>query len=240
MKLSHITAILSGAGLPTLSAEQLRRIAGSQYGKNFQHMLLDVEAGYSQRAEDLSRLITAVLEVPAAVPQATSAVKPELAAPPYYSFPIHCKTGALCVSEAKTKTQGMHTIQIEGAPATLCNGRRVVAWDQKITVQLTPDETLLMLALFEDELEELDLKGHGYKHDKVISFKNQRDKGSYLVKVVQAAKPAINVPVDGAQSMRFISLGYQQLQRNSPHLDVGMIKGQLRKVAGMHKAATHA
>lgn len=154
--------------------------------------------------------------------------------PQYYSFTIFGKSAALCIAEARTRSGNAHTVQIEGAAVL---GNRTVDWQNKIIVQLTEQECFQTLALFENTIAEVKFDGHGQQHDKSLHISFQESK--HFVRMIQRGRPALAVPVTPADSIRIVSLLYQQIGLNAKHLSVADIKIMITRMAQMMNTPAH-
>jgi hypothetical protein len=151
---------------------------------------------------------------------------------PYYSFPIYGTNAALCVSEAKTRSTSEATVQIEGAGA-LGNGTRNFDWPNKIVVQLTPQECMLLLAVLRNRLPSAEFKAHGRQHDKVLGIENQGNR--YFVKLLQKGRAAVAVSVQPVDAVRIIALLTRQIRTNMPTVDVPQLDMLIADMAAMMK-----
>jgi hypothetical protein len=157
------------------------------------------------------------------------------AEPPYYSFKIFGSSAALCVTEATTRADGRHTVNIEGAVALGGEGgRRAFDWAGKIVVQLTVQEAYQVLGLLENRIAALRFDGHGRAHDKSLLVEAQDS--HYFVRLIQRNRAAVAVPVRPVDAISFISLLYRQLLRNEPHLRIDDIRMMVDRMAGMAPA----
>lgn len=162
---------------------------------------------------------------------ATRPERPEPAPPPYFSFKIFGKSAALCISEARTKKDNFHTIQVEGAGALGGPGPTLYDWPNKIIVQLTTQEAYQVLALFENKVRSLKFDGHGIRHDKSLHLEFQES--NYFVRLIQKGKPALAVPVGPADAIRVVSLIYKQILLNEPHLDLNSVRSMVDRMVSM-------
>lgn len=155
---------------------------------------------------------------------------PATSTAPYYSFKIFGQAAALCVSEARTRSTQEHTIQIEGA-VSLGNGSRAIDWQNKITVQLTRQEMLLLLALLKRLVANVKFEGHGQHHDKAMYVEDQQQ--HFFVRLIQRGRAPIAVPVRPVDSVSMIALIYKQMQLNEPHLRIDEINQLVKDMAAM-------
>jgi hypothetical protein len=163
----------------------------------------------------------------------------EPAAPPYYNFHIFGASGALCISEARTRKSNQHTVQIEGANALDGgSGRRAFDWPNKITVQLTVQEAYQVLALLENKLRTLKFDGHGRGHDKSLQIAFQDS--HYFIRLIQRGRAAVSVPVRAVDAIPLVSLLYRQLLRNEPHLRIEDIRMMVDRMAEMNNSTVNA
>lgn len=142
-------------------------------------------------------------------------------AAPYFSFKVYGRSGALTISEARTRA-GEHTMQIDAALALADGPRLAFDWKHKIIVQLSPSEMLQVLGLFEKQISTLKLVGHGAGHDKFAEFAVQ-DNGIF-VRVGQLGRSPVAVPVSPPDAVRVITLLYRQLLANDPHMDITAVR----------------
>ncbi len=157
----------------------------------------------------------------------------------YYSFKIYGTSAALCISEAKTRKDGAHTIQVEGAAAAPGGGiGQPFAWADKIIVQLSTQEMFLLLAVLENEIDEIHFSGHGQRHDKFMQVQLQGK--HFYFKLGRKGQPVVGVQVGGAESIKIVSLAYRQILLNEPHLDNAMVRTMILRVARMHNAGVAA
>lgn len=140
--------------------------------------------------------------------------------PPYYSFHVYASKGALCFSEAQTRKQNRHTINIEGA--LVLGSSTQYDWKNKLIVQLTPEELFLVLAVLNGRLDKIQFSGHGVSHDKLIEI--HRQETSYFFRLVQKGRSPVSVPVLPTQALNLTSLLFQQIQRNHPHLGIEQMR----------------
>lgn len=152
--------------------------------------------------------------------------------PPYYSFKIFGASAALCITEATTKADRRHTINIEGAVA-LAGGsaRKVFDWQNKIVVQLTVQEAYQLLALLENKTKSLRFDGHGREHDKSLQMEFQDS--HYFFQLIQRGRAAIAVPVRPVDAIPMVSLLYKQLLLNEPHLRIDDIHSMVERMASI-------
>lgn len=153
---------------------------------------------------------------------------------PYYSFKIFASSGALTVSEARTRGNE-YTVQIDAAPSLMTNGRPAYDWRNKIILQLSPAEMLQVLALFDRQIPTLSISGHGVAHDKFAEFNAQE--GKYFVRVGQRSRFAVAIPVFPPDAIGLVSLLYKQLIKNDAHLDVGGVNLLLATMSKMWKSS---
>lgn len=149
----------------------------------------------------------------------------------YYSFKIFASSAALCISEACTRREDLHTVQIEGACMLGAPGARMADWNSKIVVQLTPAECYQMLAVLENRLASVKFDGHGQAHDKSLSIARQEN--HYFVRLMQRGRPLVAVPVRPVDALPAISLLYRQIMRNDPHLAASDVRHLVERMAAM-------
>ena len=163
--------------------------------------------------------------------EATGAARAAPVQPPYFSFKIFGSSAALCVSEARTRTGGLNTIQIEGAVLLGGSDRKTFDWQNKIIVQLTVQEAYQCLAIFENKLKSVKFDGHGSRHDKSLHIEFQVN--HYFVKLIQRGRPAVAVQVRAVDALQVVSLLYKQIRLNNPHLETAQIRSFTDQIAQM-------
>ncbi|MBC3871732.1 hypothetical protein [Undibacterium oligocarboniphilum] len=149
---------------------------------------------------------------------------------PYYNFHVYSTKAALCISEARTRVQQRATINIEGAHAL--SGNRY-DWQQKMTMQLSPEEMFIMLALFNRKIVSLKFAGHGRQHDKLLE--GQVQDSHFFFRMVQRGRSPIAIPVSVADSLNWTSLLYQQIKLNHPHLVMDELNMMQQQLIAMYK-----
>jgi len=187
--------------------------------------LFDVIRNVPANAADRARAVRYLRGI--GLEPATAATVTE---PPYYSFKIFGGSGALCISEARTRRGNQYTIQIEGA-LLLAGGSREFDWRNKIVVQLTVQEAYLVLALFENLIPIVKFDGHGHAHDKSLHIELQDS--HYFVRLLQRGRAPVAVPVRAVDAIQVVALLYRQLLANEPHLRIEDLRGMVGRMAAM-------
>lgn len=201
-----------------------------QEKRQFFSALHAVSSSSPRKAEAVQYLNTVGL--PRAAGERVPAVAPETSsAPPYYSFKIFGGSAALCVSEARTRSGNLYTIQIEGAALLAGAGRKEFDWRNKIIVQLTVQEAYLALALFENLIPSVNFNGHGGTHDKALQIEFQES--HYYVRVIQRGRAAVALPVSAVDAIPIVALLYKQLLSNEQHLRIKDIRALVARMASM-------
>ena len=204
-----------------------------QEKRRFFAALHAVSAGTPLQAEAMHYLST--LGLPRVASEKIGVV-PKPIAPPYFSFKVFGTSAALCVSEARTRDNNQHTIQVEGATAIAAGGAKAFDWQSKIVVQLTVQEAYLTLALFENKIPFVKFDGHGDRHDKSLHIEFQER--NYFVRMTHRGKAAVAVPVRPVDAIQIVSLLYKQIRLNNPHLEIDQISAFTDRLAQMTNAAT--
>lgn len=256
MKFADILSILESANIPPVPKAVIMSIVGSPAKVAFGEALNNTAAGDHSKVQFIKDILqehagAGVQSAPSpAIPRAhvqspvttqrqqparqPAPARDPAAPPPYYSFHIYGRQAALCVSEAKTRAGHVNTVQIESAPALTAGGWTTFDWQNKIILQLTEAEMIQLLAVLERKIESVEFKGHGFAHDKSMSIAVQEN--SFFVKLMRRGLRADAVPVTAPDAFKIISLCYQQMRANAPHLDITIIKEGVEQVAAMHKA----
>ena len=185
------------------------------------------ETGSARRTAAISYLSNSGLQRVAGQPAASKNDAPA----PYYSFKVYGSAAALCISEARTRSNNQHTIQIEGAGLIVSAVQKTFDWQNKIIVQLTVQEAYQVLALFENKLRSIKFDGHGARHDKSLQIEYQES--HYFIRLIQKGKPALALPVRAVDALPIVSLLYKQLLRNDPHLGIADVRGMVDRMVAM-------
>ena len=157
-------------------------------------------------------------------------VPKQVTPPPYYSFSVYGTKGALCISEAQTRSKQIHTINVEGALAL--GSQNAFDWRNKLIIQLSPEEMFLVLAVLNGKIPKVTFTGHGESHDKMFEMMLQT--GSYFIRLVQKGRSPVSVPMDVRQTLNFTSLIYKQIKKNHPHLGMDELRSMEDQLVRMH------
>lgn len=132
-----------------------------------------------------------------------------VASPPREDFHIYGGTAALTVSPGKNKG-GCAVVFIDAAEA---KQPRQYDWGSKITVMLTPEEMIVVLAVVTGEVPSASFRHHGGAKDKWIQFQHQ---GPNVFLKVGQANTVRAVPLGPADAFKFASLLTAQIKCNVP------------------------
>ena len=103
---------------------------------------------------------------------------------------IYGGRGALAFEPCKSRA-GKLALSVDAAVST---GVRQYNWQQKIVVQLTEKEMLLLYAVLRGYLTHFEATAHGEANDKSFRIENQGHK--FFVKVSQKGRPMVALPVE--------------------------------------------
>lgn len=103
---------------------------------------------------------------------------------------IYGGRGALAFEPCKSRA-GRLALSVDAAVST---GVRQYNWRQKIVVQLTEKEMLLLYAVLRGYLTHFEATAHGEANDKSFRIENQGHK--FFVKVAQKGRPMVALPVE--------------------------------------------
>lgn len=161
-----------------------------------------------------------------------SSPPPNLAsAPPYYSFHVYAKKGAICFSEAQSRKK-VYTINVEAATAVESGASTQYDWSNKIVLQLSSNELFLIMAMLNGKLPQLSFTGHGTLHDKVMELSIQST--NYFLRIMQRGRSAVSVPMQPADALNLTALLYKQIKLNFPHLGKDEIASMESQLVRMH------
>ncbi len=144
----------------------------------------------------------------------------------YENVHVYGKGNALCLSADKTRSQGLHTVRIEGASST---GPRDFNWSDKISLQFTIKELPFVLALFMGWIPKVQFVAHGPNNDKGFSLELQ-DGPKIFAKVWQKDRGIRSVPIPQSEIFQIVNLIIKQMLRNSPHLTSDSLLHMCRSV----------
>lgn len=130
----------------------------------------------------------------------------------YLSYHVY-GTDALCFNVDQTKN-GFHTIRIDAAKAA--DGKRK-KWNEKISIQLTPAEILVVMGVLMKVRDRCEFKAHGPAKDKGFSMEVQNE--NVFCRVFAKDKPVVNVPIVYSDRAHVVSLFYRQMRKSYPWLD---------------------
>lgn len=145
------------------------------------------------------------------------------------SFHVYGKRDALCFSEDTTQSGDSATVRIEGASAT---GPRVYDWKNKLTIQLSVTELLLVYAVFQGYMGKAKLSGHGPANDKFLEVEDQKDK--IFVKLNQAQGSMHSVPIPGSYAAYITGMLYRQIAKNFHGLSDAKIEQIIHRMVAMY------
>ncbi|MFA5700688.1 MAG: hypothetical protein WC913_05370 [Desulfuromonas sp.] len=136
---------------------------------------------------------------------------------------------ALCFEEDETRG-GMHTVCLDAADAT---APRQYNWKEKLRVQFTRDELLVVTAVLFGMLPRCEYKNHGPDNSKGFSIEDQGDK--LFVKVFAKGVKMKAVPVNPEDAFFVAQICLHQLKKNAPWLDASEIMMTLQRVVAARK-----
>lgn len=124
----------------------------------------------------------------------------------------------------------MHTVCLDAADAT---APRQYNWKDKLRVQLTRDELLVVAAVLFGILPRCEYKNHGEDNSKGFSIEDQGDKLFIKVFAKNAKMKAVPVTPEDAFFVAQICLG--QMKKNAPWLEASEIMAILQRVVAARK-----
>lgn len=146
--------------------------------------------------------------------------------PEYENVHVYGKGNALCLSADITRSQGLHTVRIEGASST---GPRDFNWSDKISLQFTIKELPFVLALLMGWIPRIQFLAHGPNNDKGFSLEIQEGP-KIFAKVWQKDRGIRSVPIPQSEIFQIVDLIIKQMLRNSPHLTSDSLLHMCRSV----------
>jgi len=136
---------------------------------------------------------------------------------------------ALCFEEDETRA-GMHTICLDAADAT---APLQYNWKEKLRVQLTRDELLVVTAVLFGMLPRCEYKNHGQDKSKGFFIEDQGDK--LFVKVFSSGAKMKAVPVTPEDAFFVAQICLGQMKKNAPWLEASEIMATLQRVVAARK-----
>ncbi|MGH8436308.1 MAG: hypothetical protein ACRERX_17930 [Pseudomonas sp.] len=138
---------------------------------------------------------------------------------------IYGGKGALAFEPCSSRS-GKLALTVDAAVAT---GVRQYDWRNKIIIQLTEKEMLLLFAVLRGWLSRFEATAHGQANDKSFSIENQATK--FYVKVVQKGRPMVTLPVEPGDAALVVMMLGTAIVKHQPML--GDLQGVDRLVKPM-------
>lgn len=136
---------------------------------------------------------------------------------------------ALCFEADETRG-GVHTMRLEAADST---APKQYSWNDKIAIQLTRDELLIVTAVLFGMLPRCEYSNHGPDNSKGFSIEDQGNK--LFVKVLAKGKKVKAVPMTPEDAFYVAQIFLGQLKKNAPWLEAGEIMTTLQRVVAVRK-----
>lgn len=134
--------------------------------------------------------------------------------------------------EADETRSGVPTIRIEAAPAL---GPKQYNWKEKVIIQVTTQELPLLAGVLLGAMPEMEGKHHGPEKNKGFSIKSQP--GGFFIRVLQAGRSPVAVPVNQADGFFLLSLVLKQLSAAAFDLSPESVAISLRGMLAATAAA---
>lgn len=141
------------------------------------------------------------------------------------SVHVYGGKGALCFEEDETKN-GFHTIAIDAAEST---GPKQYDWANKIRIQLTREETPVLLAVMLGVLPQCEYKNHGQQNNKGFSVQDQGNQ--YFIRVF-GPDGVRAVPMTPEDAFRVTAMLIKQMRKNYEGLEASDILTLIRVIIG--------
>ena len=125
--------------------------------------------------------------------------------------------------EADTTRRGEPTVALDGANAT---APRQYDWNNKVRVQITPQELPAVAAVLLGVIPQVEFKNHGDNNNK--GFSVERQNNGFFVRVYQGAGSLRAVPMGPADAFGVACLLLRQLQASQGGLDGVSLTAALR------------
>ena len=113
---------------------------------------------------------------------------------------------------------GKHTVRLE-APAA--RGVRDYDWANRVSVQFTAKELLLLLAVLMGWLQKFEAKGHGASNEKWIVI--ERQPGKMWIAVNAKGQQGRGAPAQPGEINLIVALVLRQMLRNDPLLSAQIV-----------------
>ena len=146
----------------------------------------------------------------------------------YLQKHVYGGKAALCFEADETR-KGVHTVCLDAAAST---APREYDWNNKIRVQFTRDELLVVTAVFFGLLPSCKYDSHGEGKDKGFSIEDQ---GKNLFIKVFAKGAARAVPVTPEDAYYVSAILMRQLRKNSPWMSCSDILQMIARVVAARK-----
>lgn len=125
---------------------------------------------------------------------------------------IYGGKGALAIEPCMSRS-GNLALTVDAAQAC---GVRQYDWRNKIIIQLTEKEMLLLFAVLRGFLSRFEATAHGQANDKSFSIENQQSK--FYVKVVQKGRPMVTLPVEPGDAALLVMMLGEAIVQYKPML----------------------
>lgn len=136
---------------------------------------------------------------------------------------------ALCLEEDITRG-GSHTVSIDAADLI---SSKQYNWKEKIRLQLTSDELIVVSAVLFGMIPRCEYKNHGKDNNKGFFMEDQDDK--LFVKVFARGEKLKAVPVTPEDAFFVAQICMRQMQKNAPWLQPAEIMAMLQRVVAARK-----
>jgi len=137
---------------------------------------------------------------------------------------VYGSKGALCFEPDETRG-GVHTLCMDAADAT---GPKQYDWGNKLRLQLTRDELLMVTAVLFGFLAKCEGKNHGEGNSKGFSLEDQGDK--LFMRVFAKGHNIKAVPIFPADAFYVAQMFLEQMRKNAPGLSANEILLTLHRV----------
>ena len=187
-----------------------------------------VLCGYPKK----SRLATSARPIPQIIPQTRKAAPIEVAKSiarsipdrlvtteqeetdserPFENTHIYGGKGAICLTADTIRKTNKPTIRIEGANA---NGDRNYDWRNKIAIQLSIGEMVLLYGVLMGYLQKLEVSGHGDANEKGFVIEDQGK--NYFISMFCKGRAPCAVPAKAKDIHVALGLIWDQIKANNP------------------------
>ena len=142
---------------------------------------------------------------------------------------IYGGKGAICFTVDTIRKNKKPTIRIEGTNA---NGERSYDWQNKIAIQLSLGEMVLLYGVLIGHLHKFEISGHGEANEKGMAIEDQGK--HYFISLFCRGRPPCAVPAKAKDIHAAMGIIWDQIKANSPTQSDAVIQHHIKRTCEMH------